>query len=82
MTHGEAKLIVNEYNTTNPYDPGIISLEEADLSEILFKNRPMKYLSLPNSNLTRAVFAFVGLSCADFYNTILINANFYYASVL
>jgi uncharacterized protein YjbI with pentapeptide repeats len=78
----EAKLIVNRYNTTNPYGPGIISLEEADLSEISFNNRAMKYLSLPNSNLTGAIFAFVGLSCVNFYNAILRNTDFYRALVL
>ena len=78
----EAKLIVNNHTTANPYSPSIISLEEADLSEISFQNRALKHLSLPRSNLTRAVFAFVDLSYANFDDAILTNASFHGASIL
>jgi len=78
----EAKLIVNDNNTSDHVVLVLFSLEEADLSEIAFENRRLKYLSLPKSNLTRAIFAFVDLSCINFYWTVLINTDFQYASIL
>ncbi len=79
----EAKLIVNNnYNTSNPYDHVIISLKDADLSEISFENRDLKYLSLPKTNLTRATFVSTELSCVNFHSAILINANLHDATIL
>jgi uncharacterized protein YjbI with pentapeptide repeats len=77
----EAKLIVNDDSSSNPYTSGIISLEGADLSGISFENRALKYVSLPKSNLTRAIFALTDLSCANFYWAVLINSSFYGALI-
>jgi len=78
----EAKLIVNNNDTSNPRDPGIISLEEADLSGISFENRELQYLSLSKTNLTGAIFAFADISSANFHSAILTNTNFHGATIL
>ncbi|CAF3356327.1 unnamed protein product [Rotaria sp. Silwood1] len=78
----EAKLIVNDYNSNDPKGSGIISLEDADLSEISLAHRTLKYLSLPKTNLTRSLFADADLSCVNFYSTILIDSDFSNAYIL
>ena len=77
----EANLIVNQYNTRNLQEGAIISLEDANLSEIDFQNRALRYLSLPRSNLTRANFLSSQLSCANLQSAVLIEANFHETAI-
>ncbi|CAF4090956.1 unnamed protein product [Rotaria sp. Silwood2] len=78
----EAKLIVNDYNSSDPISSGIISLEEADLSKISLSHRVLQYLSLPKVNLTQSLFTYTILSCVNFYSTIIIECDFTHASIL
>lgn len=78
----EAKLIVNQKNMTDREGNAIISLKEANLSEINFDIGPLFYISLSRTNLTRAVFHFAQLFCAHFHYAILIEANLHEAEIL
>ena len=77
----EAKLIVNQRNMTDRQGNAIISLKEANLSEMNFDIGPLFYISLSQTNLTRAVFHFSQLLCAHFDSAILIEANFHNADI-
>lgn len=77
----EAKLIVNQPNMTDRQGDAIISLKEANLSDMNFDMGLLSYIALSQTNLTRADFHFAQLLCVHFHSAILIEANFHNADI-